>query len=111
MLLAGIAELIGVGRSSSSTFLPVPLWFRLPGQTVAVVCIVGGLLALAVMITEVVPAALRGAAFSLTGFLAVARRRAVTAAIGVIADQFDYVVDGEDEGPPRQRASSSSPRS
>jgi MFS family permease len=80
------------------TFLPVPLWFRLPGQTLAVICIVGGLLPLAVMTAEVVPAALRGAAFSLTFFLASLGGALSPLAVGAIADRFEIVVDGEVKG-------------
>jgi MFS family permease len=80
------------------TFLPVPLWVRLPAQTFAVACIVGGLLPLAVMISEVVPAALRGAAFSITGFLGALAGAASPLAIGFIADRFEIVVDGEPKG-------------
>jgi MFS family permease len=97
MLMAGVAQLIGAFLLLV-TFLPVPLWFRLPGQTVAVTCIVGGLLPLAVMTAEVVPAALRGAAFSLAFFLASLGGAASPLAIGAIADRFEYRVDGEVHG-------------
>ena len=97
MLLSGLGLLVGSGLLFV-TFLPVPLWFRLPGQTAAVICIVGGLLPLAVMTTEVVPAALRGSAFSLTFFLASLGGALSPLAVGAIADRFEIVVDGEVKG-------------
>ncbi len=97
MLLAGVAELIG-SVFLFVTFLPVPLWFRLPGQTVAVVCIVGGLLPLAVMVTEVVPAALRGAAFSLVFFLQSLVGAGSPLLIGFLADRNKILVEGELKG-------------
>ena len=97
MVLSGGAELAGAVLLFV-TFLPVPLWFRLPGQTLAVICIVGGLLPLAVMTTEVVPAALRGAAFSLTFFLASVGGALSPLAIGALADLFEITVDGEPKG-------------
>jgi MFS family permease len=97
MLLAGGAELLG-SIVLFLPFLPAPLWIRLPGQSVAVVCIVGGLLPLAVMVSEIVPAHLRGAAFSLSFFLASLGGALSPLAIGWIADQFSYVVDGEQKG-------------
>ncbi|HJR26729.1 MAG TPA: MFS transporter [Acidimicrobiales bacterium] len=92
MLLAGVTELVG-SVFLFATFLPVPLWFRLPGQTIAVICIVGGLLPLAVMVSEVVPAHLRGAAFSLSFFLASVGGALSPFAIGAIADRFERVPD------------------
>ena len=68
MLVAGVCQVCGAALLMP-TFLAVPLWFRMPVQGVAVAFIVGGLVAIPVMITEVVPAAIRGIAFSVTGFL------------------------------------------
>jgi hypothetical protein len=93
MLLAGVSELIG-SALLFATFIDVPLWFRLPGQTLAVICIVGGLLPLAVMVAEVVPATLRGAAFSLGFFLSSLGGALSPLAIGAIADRFDRLPDG-----------------
>jgi MFS family permease len=93
MLLAGLLELAG-SILLFLTFLPVPLWFRLPGQTLAVMCIVGGLLPLAVMVAEVVPATLRGAAFSLSFFLASVGGALSPLAVGAIADRFERVPEG-----------------
>jgi MFS family permease len=80
------------------TFLDVPLWLRMPVQGVAVALIVGGLVAIPVMIAEVVPAGIRGIAFSVSGFLSAVAGALSPLLIGVIADRFDYVVDGEVKG-------------
>jgi MFS family permease len=97
MALAGSAAVVGASVLMV-TFLAVPLWFRLPAQTFAVMCIVGGLLPLAVMISEVVPAHLRGAAFSATGFLSALAGAGSPFAIGFIADRFKIPVEGEMKG-------------
>ena len=97
MLLAGVCQFIGAALLMT-TFLEVPLWFRIPVQGVAVAFIVGGLVAIPVMISEVVPATVRGIAFSVTGFLSAMAGAASPLVIGVIADRFDYVVDGEVKG-------------
>jgi sugar phosphate permease len=97
MLVAGVSQLIGAAILMF-TFLPVPLLVRLPGQAVAVALIVGGLVPLAVMTSEVVPAAIRGAAFSLTTFLAALAGAASPLAIGFVADRFKIPVDGEMKG-------------
>jgi MFS family permease len=97
LALSGVAELVG-GAVLMVTFLPVPLWFRLPAQTFATACIVGGLLPLSVMIADVVPIALRGAAYSITGFFAAVVGAASPQAIGFLADRFPITVDGEPKG-------------
>jgi len=97
MLLAGVCQLIGAVLLMT-TFLSVPLWFRIPVQGVAVAFVVGGLVAIPVMITEVVSPMVRGTAFSVTSFLSAVAGAASPLAIGLIADQFDYVVDGEVKG-------------
>jgi MFS family permease len=97
MLLAGVCQ--GVGASLLiPTFLDVPIWLRIPVQGVAVAFIVGGLVAIPVMITEVVSPAIRGIAFSVTGFLSAIAGAISPLLIGFIADQFEYVVDGEVKG-------------
>jgi MFS family permease len=97
MLIAGVTQLIGASLLMVS-FLDVPLWVRLPLQCVAVAFIVGGLVAIPVMITEVVPAGIRGIAFSVTGFLGAVASAISPTLIGFIADQHDFVVDGEVRG-------------
>jgi MFS family permease len=97
MLLAGVCQAIGAVLLMP-TFLDVPIALRMPVQGVAVAFIVGGLVAIPVMITEVVPAEVRGISFSVTGFLGAVAGAASPLVIGLIADQFDYVVDGEVKG-------------
>lgn len=97
MLLAGVCQ--GVGAALLlPTFLDVPIGLRIPVQGVAVAFIVGGLVAIPVMITEVVSADIRGIAFSVTGFLSAIAGAVSPLLIGVIADQFEFVVDGEVKG-------------
>jgi MFS family permease len=97
MLLAGVCQAIGAALLML-TFLDVPIALRIPVQGVAVAFIVGGLVAIPVMITEVVPAEVRGISFSVTGFLSAVAGAISPLLIGFIADQFDYVVDGEVKG-------------
>lgn len=97
MLLAGTCQ--GVGAALlMPTFLDVPIWVRIPVQGVAVAFVVGGLVAIPVMITEVVPATVRGISFSVTGFLSAVAGAASPLLIGVIADRFEFMVDGEVKG-------------
>jgi MFS family permease len=97
MLVAGVSQL-GGGALLMVSFLPLALWLRLPLQAVAVALIVGGLVAIPVMITEVVPAAIRGITFSLTGFLSAIAGAASPLLIGVISDVFEHDFDGEVKG-------------
>ncbi|MGH9273538.1 MAG: MFS transporter, partial [Acidimicrobiales bacterium] len=97
MLLAGVCQGIGAVLLMP-TFLDVPIALRMPVQGLAVAFIVGGLVAIPVMITEVVPAEVRGISFSVTGFLSAVAGAVSPLLIGVIADRFDYVVDGEVKG-------------
>lgn len=97
MLLAGVCQAVGAALLLP-TFLDVPIWVRIPVQGVAVAFIVGGLVAIPVMITEVVSADIRGIAFSVTGFLSAIAGAISPLLIGFIADQFEYVVDGEVKG-------------
>jgi MFS-type transporter involved in bile tolerance (Atg22 family) len=97
MTLAGGAHIAGSVLLAVS-FLEVPLWVRMPLHLVAVGCVVGGLLALTVMTVRVVPASLRGAAFSLSAFIGSLGAALSPLAIGAIADRFDVVVDGQVKG-------------
>ena len=96
-------RLAGVTQSISAviflpTFLPVPLWVRLPMQIVAVAYVVAAFPALTSMISEVVPGKIRGIAFSVSGFLGALASAASPLLIGAIADRFPIVVDGDTEG-------------
>lgn len=97
MLLAGVCQAIGAALLMP-TFLDVPIVLRMPVQGLAVAFIVGGLVAIPVMITEVVPPEVRGISFSVTGFLGAVAGAASPLVIGLIADQFDFLVDGEVKG-------------
>ena len=97
MLVAGAAQFAG-GVLLWVTFLPAPLWFRMPVQVLGVACIVAGGPALAAMVSEVVPAVIRGTAYSVTAFLASIAGALSPLLLGIIADQFEVVVDGEVKG-------------
>ena len=97
MLVAGTAQVVGA-LALMASFLPTPLLFRMPAQIVGVAFIVAGGPALAAMIAEVVPATIRGIAFSVTGFLGAIAGAASPLLIGVIADRFELIVDGEVKG-------------
>jgi MFS family permease len=97
MLFAGVSLFIGTALIMP-TFLPVPMWVRLPLQLPAVGLIVGGLPALATMIAEVVPPAMRGTAFSVTGLFTALAGALSPLLIGFISDRFPLMVDGEEKG-------------
>ncbi|MBA3654638.1 MAG: MFS transporter, partial [Actinobacteria bacterium] len=97
MLIAAVTTSVG-GLLLWLTFFPVPLWFRLPVQVLGVAGIVAGLPGLTVMIAEVVPATIRGIAFSVTGFLAALIAAASPPIVGFLADQFKFNVRGEMKG-------------
>lgn len=97
MRLAGISQSIA-SLIFVTTFLPVPLYYRLPGQLIAVAFLVSAFPALTAMTTEVVPAVIRGIAFSVTGFLSAILSAASAPLIGAISDRFPIIVDGEPVG-------------
>jgi MFS family permease len=97
MLLAGVSQLAASGLFAL-TFLSVPLWFRLPGQVMAVLLLVAAFPALAAMTAEVVPADLRGIAFSVTGLLSALASAVSPLLVGAIADQFKFTVNGQVKG-------------
>ncbi len=70
----------------------------LPVQLVAVAMIVGGLVAIPVMITEVVPPSVRGITFSITGFLSSVASALSPLMIGFVAERFARDFDGETKG-------------
>jgi MFS family permease len=97
MLVAGVCQFSGAAVLMV-TFLPTPLFVRLPLQLIAVALIVGGLVAIPVMITEVVPAAVRGITFSITGFFTAVVSALSPLMIGFVADRFPREFDGEVKG-------------
>lgn len=97
MLVAGVSQAIGAALLMP-TFLPVPLWFRMPVQVIAVAFILGGLPGLSTMISEVVAPHLRGITFSLTGFLGAIVGATSPPVVGFLADQFAVTVDGDLQG-------------
>ncbi|MGH2759508.1 MAG: MFS transporter, partial [Actinomycetota bacterium] len=97
MRLAGLSQSIA-SLIFVTTFLPVPLFYRLPGQLIAVAFLVSAFPALTAMTTEVVPAAIRGIAFSVTGFLSAIFSAASAPLIGQISDRFPILVEGEQVG-------------
>lgn len=97
MQIAGASQALGA-LLIFPTFLPVPLWFRMPVQVLAVACILGGLPGLSTMISEVVPASMRGISFSITGFLGGLVGAASPPVVGFLADQFAVTVNGESQG-------------
>ncbi len=94
MQLAGTTQSIAA-LIFAITFLPVPLFVRLPGQLLAVGFLVAAFPALTAMASEVVPASIRGITFSLTGFLSAIVSAASPLTIGAISDRFPITVDGE----------------
>lgn len=97
MLLAGATQ-AGAAVLFAATFAPVPLWIRLPGQLVAVVLTLAGFPALSAVTSEVVPASMRGIAFSVTGLLTAAAGAISPLLIGFLADQFPIGVRGHVKG-------------
>lgn len=97
MRLAGTTQSIAAAIFMV-TFFPVPIWVRLPGHIVAVAFLVAAFPALTAMVSEVVPAKIRGIAFSVTGFIGALASAASPLLIGAIADRFPIRVDGDIEG-------------
>ena len=97
MLFAGLTSIVG-GAALWTTFLPVPIWYRIPMQVVGVAGVVAGLPGLAVVAAEVVPSTLRGIAFSVITFLATVVAAGSPPLVGFIADRFAITIDGELKG-------------
>jgi MFS family permease len=79
-------------------FFDVPLVVRMVLSLIGVLFIVAGFPALAAMVAEVVPASIRGIAFSVTGFLSALASALSPLLIGGISDRFDYQFDGKTVG-------------
>jgi MFS family permease len=97
MLIAGWAQFLG-GSLLLVTFLPVPLWFRIPVQIVGVALLVAGFPALTSMIAQVVPASIRGISFSVTSFLGAVSGALSPLVVGIVAEQYHFTVAGEAKG-------------
>ncbi|HEX6310828.1 MAG TPA: MFS transporter [Acidimicrobiia bacterium] len=97
MLVAGLSQAAGAAVLMV-VYLDVPLTLRLVMSVVGVMLIVLGFPALTTMTSEVVPATIRGLAFSVTTFLSTMASALSPLLIGGIADQFEFMVDGEVKG-------------
>jgi MFS family permease len=97
MVLAAVTQ-AGGAALLMVVFFDVPLVVRMVFSIVGVMLVVAGLPALAAMTSEVVPATIRGLAFSITGFLTAIASAISPLLIGAIADQFEITVDGETKG-------------
>jgi MFS family permease len=97
MRLAGTTQFAS-GLILAATFLHEPIFVRLIGQVIGVALLVAAFPALTAMASEVVPPAIRGTAFALTGFLAALASSLSPLLIGVIADRFPIQAHGETKG-------------
>ena len=97
MQLAAITQAIG-GVALLIVFLDVPLLVRIVMSLVGTAFIVSGFPALNALTADLVPASLRGMAFSVTGFFTALAGAISPLLIGLLADRFDFVVDGERKG-------------
>jgi MFS family permease len=97
MRLAGMTQTISA-LIFLPTFLDIPLIMRIAGHLVAVAFVVAAFPALTAMISEVVPAKIRGIAFSVSGFVGALASAISPLLIGAVADAFPIRVDGELEG-------------
>lgn len=97
MRLTAITQSIG-GVALLIVFLDVPLLVRIVMSFVGTAFIVAGFPALNALIAGIVPAPLRGMAFSVTGFFSALASAISPLLIGFLADRFDFTVDGEVKG-------------
>jgi MFS family permease len=79
-------------------FLPTPLILRIPLSVLGVLLTVTGFPALIKTISEVVDPAIRGLAFSVSGFASALASAGSPLVIGFLADRFELDVDGETKG-------------
>jgi len=96
-VLTAVTQTIGA-VALMIVFLDVPLAVRLIFSVIGVAFIVAGFPALSAATADVVPARVRGLAFSVTGFFAALTSALSPLVIGFIANRFHYVVDGEVKG-------------
>ncbi|MEX0875434.1 MAG: MFS transporter [Actinomycetota bacterium] len=97
MRLAGTTQAIAAAIFFFS-FFPVPIWVRLPAHIVGVAFVVAAFPALTAMISEVVPATVRGIAFSVSGLLGALISAASPPLTGWIGERFPITVDGRSTG-------------
>jgi MFS family permease len=97
MRLTALTQSIG-GVALLIVFLDVPLAVRIVMSFIGTAFVVAGFPALNALTAGLVPAPLRGMAFSVTGFFTALAGAASPLLIGFLADRFDYTVDGEVKG-------------
>jgi MFS family permease len=97
MLVAAVTQAIGA-LVLMPVFFDVPLAVRMVLAGIGVLFIVAGFPALAAMVAEVVPATIRGIAFSVTGFLSALAAALSPLLIGAISDRFEYQFHGKTVG-------------
>ena len=97
MVVAAVTQAIGA-ILLMPVFADIPLASVSCLSGIAVVFIVAGFPALAAMVAEVVPAGIRGIAFSVTGFLSALAGALSPLLIGAISDQFEYQFEGKTVG-------------
>jgi MFS family permease len=89
MLVAGVTQAIGA-VVIMPVFADIPLAVRMILSGIAVLFLVAGFPALAAMVAEVVPANIRGLAFSVTGFLSALAAALSPLLIGAISNLFKF---------------------
>ncbi len=97
MLVAAVTQAIGA-IVLMPVFADIPLAVRIVLSGIGVLFIVAGFPALAAMVAEVVPASIRGLAFSVTGFLSALAAALSPLLIGAISDRFTYHFEGKTVG-------------
>ena len=97
MVFAGVSQLVATAIFAT-TFLAVPLWYRVVGHVVGVLFLVAALPAVTATMAEVVPASIRGISFSFNSFLNGVAAGLSPLMIGLLADQFPFVEGGEVHG-------------
>jgi len=97
MLVAAVTQAIGA-IVLMPVFADIPLLARFVLSGIGVLFIVAGFPALAAMVAEVVPANIRGIAFSVTGFLSALAAALSPLLIGAISDRFTYHFHGKTVG-------------
>jgi MFS family permease len=97
MALTAVTQTFGA-VSLMIVFVDVPMPVRLFFSVTGVALIVAGFPALAATTAEVVPARVRGLAFSITGFASALTSALSPLLIGFISNRFEYPVDGEIKG-------------